>query len=606
MKEHHHHHYHHHPDAQLIERSLSGDTEAFGGLVAQYQSLICAVTYSRCGDYQRSQELAQETFVTAWKNLQSLQDRGKFKAWLCGIARNLARSAHRSDQREPAHGAAALEEVSEPVSPLAAPDADAIHADEGAVVWRALQEMPESYREPMVLYYREDQSVERVAEALDLTRDAVKQRLSRGRVMLKARVASVVEASLVGTRPGPAFTIAVVTALPLLAPSTASAAVLATTAKGSAAAKSAAGLAWIGPVAGSAVGLLGAWIGLKSSLNNCQSEEERRAVKRMAWWGLGLMAIFAGLLGLLIWRWGNDLPVLPLLGVIAAYVLSLFLFIAYWTPKLNRLRREHAPLPERQAVPLVQGKRSYVSRIRFLGLPLVHCVAGGVEGGKYRRATARGWIAMGDVAISPLLAAGGLAVAPLAFGGCSIGLIPLGGLSLGMVALGGVALGVFAYGGVAIGWWAFGGAAVGGSAAMGGVALARDWALGAPAGAAEANTEVARAWFADHPGFALAEWMARNGLWVLIVVPLGLSLVLRLWQNRLLASTVEGGGDAGTDSMTQGWVAECSRCGYARPLGGIRLGATSYQKRTLGFCPRCRFFRWVAIRYLDDADPPNG
>ena len=74
--------------------------------------------------------------------------------------------------------------------------------------------IPELYRVPLVLFYREDQSIERVAEALKLSEDAVKQRLARGRKLLHKQVLAQVEATLQNTRPGKAFTGAVVAALP--------------------------------------------------------------------------------------------------------------------------------------------------------------------------------------------------------------------------------------------------------------------------------------------------------------------------------------------------------------------------------------------------------
>ncbi|MCK4627721.1 MAG: hypothetical protein KAT56_01895, partial [Sedimentisphaerales bacterium] len=68
--------------------------------------------------------------------------------------------------------------------------------------------------EPMILYYREQQSIKKVSELLDLSEDAVKQRLSRGRKMLKQQVASFVEDVLGKTSPGKSFTLAVLAALP--------------------------------------------------------------------------------------------------------------------------------------------------------------------------------------------------------------------------------------------------------------------------------------------------------------------------------------------------------------------------------------------------------
>ena len=82
------------------------------------------------------------------------------------------------------------------------PAEEAVSREEESLVWQALERIPEAYREPLILFYREDQSVAEVAGALVLSEDAVKQRLSRGRGMLREQVAELVEGSLRRSRPG--------------------------------------------------------------------------------------------------------------------------------------------------------------------------------------------------------------------------------------------------------------------------------------------------------------------------------------------------------------------------------------------------------------------
>ena len=77
-------------EAQLLHASAAGNRDAFGTVVRRYQALVCAVAYSATGDVGTSEELAQETFIRAWSNLPQLEDPGKFRIWLCTIARNLA------------------------------------------------------------------------------------------------------------------------------------------------------------------------------------------------------------------------------------------------------------------------------------------------------------------------------------------------------------------------------------------------------------------------------------------------------------------------------------------------------------------------------------
>jgi hypothetical protein len=105
--------------------------------------------------------------------------------------------------------------------------------EEETLLWRVLAQLPENYREPLVLFYREERSVTEVATQLDLTEDTVKQRLSRGRAMLREEMATLVESTLTRSKPGTAFTGGVMVALPVVSASTASAALAgATTAHG--------------------------------------------------------------------------------------------------------------------------------------------------------------------------------------------------------------------------------------------------------------------------------------------------------------------------------------------------------------------------------------
>jgi len=117
----------------------------------------------------------------------------------------------------------------------------------------------------------------------------------------------------------------------------------------------------------------------------------------------------------------------------------------------------------------------YRSRLRPLGLPLVHVAIGSGRDGVYRRGVATGWIAIGDVAIGVLFACGGLAVGGVTLAGLGLGGLSIAGCSFGLFAHGGLAVAVvLAIGGAAFAWYtAIGGLAVAHEYAMGGLASAR-------------------------------------------------------------------------------------------------------------------------------------
>ena len=204
-------------DAELVSRTLAGDRGAFDRIVSRYQILVCSLAYSRIGHLGQSEDVAQETFITAWKHLRLLRQPEKLRSWLCGIVRNRARKCLQHESRQPVSAAQPLETVMNSPADVALPSEQTISREEEALLWRALEKIPELYREPLILFYREHQSIESVAAELELSEDAVKQRLSRGRKMLHEEIESFVQNALSRTAPTNAFASATMAALPLAA-----------------------------------------------------------------------------------------------------------------------------------------------------------------------------------------------------------------------------------------------------------------------------------------------------------------------------------------------------------------------------------------------------
>ncbi len=520
-------------DDQLWHLSRAGDREAFGLIVERYQALICSLAYSACGNFSRSEDLAQETFVTAWQRLEELREPPKLRAWLCGIVRNLAANAWRREQRR-GGPAESLDSVTEPLAVEADPAAQAVSREEEALLWHSLANLPESYREPLVLFYRQGQSVAEVARSLDLSEDAAKQRLSRGRSMLRDEWAAVVESTLMRTRPTGAFTAAVVAVLPVITPPSAGAGVLAGVASGQGAAGAVKGVfAGIGKwtLLGPAIGLLIGLLSTRMAAWTARSPEERTCVLRQARrivifsWVMSLGLVLALLPA------GKLYPAAPgwiILGVLT-WVVVLVGTILWSCSRMDRevLRIRAATGTDDRAYAdtltargfQFSGPWNYQSKRRLWGFPLLTIGCSGIDAGSPRTRRAVGWIAVGDVAISPFCALGGVAVGPIALGAITFGIVSF--------SLWGVAVGALAVGSIAVGWWAFGLGAIGWKAAAGGAVVARDYALGALARAAEANTPAAKEWFFSQWFVAPVGWFLQSAHWLILLVIL-ISLG-RLW-----------------------------------------------------------------------------
>jgi len=87
-------------DSELIVRILAGEPNAFSDIVTRYQSKVYATAMRTCRSAALSEDVCQETFVSAWRNIGKLDDASKLSAWLCSIARNRAFDALRRRRRE--------------------------------------------------------------------------------------------------------------------------------------------------------------------------------------------------------------------------------------------------------------------------------------------------------------------------------------------------------------------------------------------------------------------------------------------------------------------------------------------------------------------------
>lgn len=526
-------------DEQLWQLACDGDRDAFSRIVERYQRLICSLAYSACGALGTSEDMAQETFITAWHRLKELREPNKLRQWLCGILRNIAASAARRELRR---GGApeSLEVVADEASPMDDPAGQAVTREEETLLWRTLAEMPESYREPLVLFYREERSIAEVATQLDLSEDTVKQRLSRGRALLREEMAALIESTLERTKPGAAFTLAVLAALPMISASSASAALTAGAIANSSAGTAGKGILaklGLGAFAGPLIGLGCAWFGTKAAASTARSEKERDCILRHARYrivvfcwvmsiGLALVLTQAGKLYTPSAGW----LVLGISAWVVALVGGIMLMVRRLNCEVERIRITTNTTDAAYAKTLAaQGKQfreaKYLeSETRPLGLPLFAIVLGAGKSDRNERRVVCGWIAVGDVAVSPFLAFGGIAIAPIAVGAITAGVLSLS-------VFWGVAVGVFALGSLAFGWWAVGCAAAGWKLALGFAAVARDYAVGIVTSATEANTHLAKEWLrsqwlADFTNLIIhqAHW------WILGIIIV--TLVLNLWRKR--------------------------------------------------------------------------
>lgn len=482
-------------DASLVSASLGGNRDAFGRIVTRYQRLLCSLAYSSVGDLNHSEDLAQEAFVEAWKRLDTLREPEKLKSWLCGILRFKVSHFRRKEMRQPVEGAEELDESGGYESDQARTEDVTMRQEEQALLWQALEKVPETYREPLILYYRESRSIEHVAVELDLSEDAVKQRLSRGRKLLQEKMMTFVEDALSKSRPGAVFTMGVLAAITTIAPPAKAATI------GATAVNVGSWFKWASLVAVIATfsGVISSFFGLRAGLDQSRTRRERHYVVKIVALFFAYAIIFVGGMFALrqlalnneaFFRHYAVASQLLVVGFVASYMI-LVIRMSKGQRKLRAEERERHPEAFLDESDQVGSKaREYKSRLKLFGFPLVHMQFGKPEVGDK---PAVGWIAGGETAYGLLFAWGGVAVAPISVGIVSAGLFTIGALGLGVFGMGTVGIGVIAFGASTIGYKAYGSLSALGweSAFSNGFAIAKDGAIGAIPLAEHVNNEQA-------------------------------------------------------------------------------------------------------------------
>ena len=170
------------PDLADIQRVLSGDVQAFAGIVRRWQGPLVNMAWRYCRDRSRAEEMAQEAFIRAWRGLGQWRGESSFSTWLFALAANVFRNELK---RFPA--------VSIPLEDAAEPGEQPVHVDaiaareQSDAVRRAVLALPQRYREPVVLFYFHEMDISAAARTMGLPEGTVKARLSRARDLLKKR-----------------------------------------------------------------------------------------------------------------------------------------------------------------------------------------------------------------------------------------------------------------------------------------------------------------------------------------------------------------------------------------------------------------------------------
>jgi RNA polymerase sigma-70 factor (ECF subfamily) len=160
-------------DDGLIRAAAAGDRTAFGELYVRYARLVHGILLARVPPGE-ADDLVQDVFLSAMRQLRGLRTAAAFRGWLAAIARNRAMDYFRQTR-----GQVPLEESAEQQPRARDTSLDSLE------VLDLIRHLPEAYREPMILRLVEGMTGPEIARQTGLTADSVRVNLCRGMKMLR-------------------------------------------------------------------------------------------------------------------------------------------------------------------------------------------------------------------------------------------------------------------------------------------------------------------------------------------------------------------------------------------------------------------------------------
>jgi RNA polymerase sigma-70 factor (ECF subfamily) len=161
-------------DANLVAAASKGDAESFSRLCEQYYPALVAIAYARLDDRDLAEDAAQEALLAAYRGIARLRQPEQFAGWLTAICRNIAIDMAR------ARGKHAKSLDCSPVSRCPHSESDTV-----AVVREIIRGLEPSVRDILYLRYYRRMSYGRIAQALDISEEAVNGRLRRARERIR-------------------------------------------------------------------------------------------------------------------------------------------------------------------------------------------------------------------------------------------------------------------------------------------------------------------------------------------------------------------------------------------------------------------------------------
>ena len=215
-----------HIEQQLIgdvAAAQTGDINAFERLVLRCQRSVSCIALAIVKDLDASDDITQQVFIHIWQQLNTLQNPASFLPWVRQITRYRAFNYLRDNKvGNSLSGDEADAALAEFASELELED-DLAKAQQNHIMADFISQLPEDSREIVLLFYREEQNSQQVAELLGLSESNVRKKLQRVRELLKDQLLAKYGRLILTTAPGLGLTTAICAALTAVSPPVAAA-----------------------------------------------------------------------------------------------------------------------------------------------------------------------------------------------------------------------------------------------------------------------------------------------------------------------------------------------------------------------------------------------
>ena len=170
-------------DEELVARSMAGDVDSFNQLVLRWERPIYALAYRVIGREEDARDVAQETFLRAFRALSGFKGQAKFSSWLYRITLNLCRDWIRKEKRTPVSQAPEgidIIELAGEGTPAESIEQLVGRRELGRAVSKAMAMLPEEQRTAIILKEYHGLTFQEIADMLDCPLSTVKTRLYQG------------------------------------------------------------------------------------------------------------------------------------------------------------------------------------------------------------------------------------------------------------------------------------------------------------------------------------------------------------------------------------------------------------------------------------------